>query len=472
MLWTIAKKEILENLTSPKFIFTFALCMVIILMSMYTGIQNYSADLREHEAAVALDLEDMQQQEYVFGVKIYKPPQVLSPIIIGIQQVLGRMGYASISGEPGLGMSKHGSNPILAIFGELDLTFIIKIVLSLFAILFTYDLIVGEKERGTLRLMLANNIPRDRIIFGKAIGNFISLLFPLLIPLLLSVIMLLISPDISLAGEEWMRILLLFLLFFTYLSVFFSLGLFVSTRTNRASSSLLILLFLWVVVVLVIPKAAVMMAGQIAPIPSAHEINTQKQAFSRQQYSGYMQAFNDWQKQNPRPKTTGMSREEQKRIRDDHSKRSRAFMEEWRAERDTRIEEYTATLNEDFDKKRNKQHLLATGLSRISPASALTFAAMNLGRTGIDEHENFLNSIKTYKPEFAKWANVYRQKMMTTPPDKREKPDLSTMPVHTYTPETLQASFMRALPDFIIMLMMVVVFFAGAFVSFLKYDVR
>jgi hypothetical protein len=52
-----------------------------------------------------------------------------------------------------------------------DLMFIVKIVLSLFAILFTYDTIVGEKEKGTLKLALSNDVPRDRLILGKAIGG-------------------------------------------------------------------------------------------------------------------------------------------------------------------------------------------------------------------------------------------------------------------------------------------------------------
>ena len=29
---------------------------------------------------------------------------------------------------------------------------------------------------------------------------------------------------------------------------------------------------------------------------------------------------------------------------------------------------------------------------------------MSIGKTGIQEHERFLNSIKSYKPVFTKWA--------------------------------------------------------------------
>src|ERR1051325_11113052 len=71
--------------------------------------------------------------------------------------------------------SRFNEVPIFAIFRFLDLDFIFQIVLSLFAILFAYDAINGEKERGTLRLSFANPIPRHTYILGKLGGACIGL---------------------------------------------------------------------------------------------------------------------------------------------------------------------------------------------------------------------------------------------------------------------------------------------------------
>ena len=49
---------------------------------------------------------------------------------------------------------------------------------------------------------------------------------------------------------------------------------------------------------------------------------------------------------------------------------------------------------------------------------------------------------------------------------------LDDMPQHKFEPETLSKSFVRTLPDFGLMLFLIIFFFAGAYVSFLKYDVR
>ncbi|MGD0782478.1 MAG: ABC transporter permease subunit, partial [Candidatus Aminicenantales bacterium] len=219
MLKDIIKKEILETITSPKFVFTFLLCAVLILLSIYTGITTYRSDQKEFTAAVGLNKKNLESQTNYqalagLGPKVNKPPQVLGAIASGISEAVGRVASVNIAYDPNLVDSKYESNPVFSVFGDLDLTYIVKIVLSLFAILFTYDAIVGEKERGTLKLTLSNKVPRDRLIMGKVIGGYISLLIPLIIPLILSMLILLVYPNISMSGQDWVRLLLMFLMFF------------------------------------------------------------------------------------------------------------------------------------------------------------------------------------------------------------------------------------------------------------------
>ncbi|MFC1729505.1 ABC transporter permease subunit [candidate division KSB1 bacterium] len=467
MLRDIVRKEILENITSPKFVFTFLLCAILILLSMYTGINNYRAELNEYNAAVALNMKNLEGQPSYqalagLGTKINKQPQVLSTIITGIQQAVGRQASVNIAYDPSLIESKYSSNPVFAIFGELDLTFIVKIVLSLFAILFTYDAIVGEKERGTLKLALTNRVPRDRLILGKMIGGFISLMLPLVIPMLLSVIMLVVYPGIQLTGDDWYRIGLIFILFLLFLSVFFTLGLFVSTRTSRSSTSLLVLLFIWVTFVTVIPKAAVLTAGQINPIPSVHEVTAQKDAFLQEIQGQAQPMIGEWIQENPGDGTP------------EWQEKFRSYIEELQQDLTSQIDAKNKEFEDEYKTQRTEQQVIAINISRISPASALQFASMSLGKTGIDEHERYLSVIKEYKRPWTEWANrkMMQNLNLADPMGVQPKPDISDMPKMDFRPESLSASFMRALPDFVVMILFIILFFTGAFVSFLKYDVR
>jgi ABC-type transport system involved in multi-copper enzyme maturation permease subunit len=468
MLRDIIKKEILETITSAKFVFTFLLCAILILLSVYTGVSNYAADQKEFSAAMALNKKNLESQPSYqalagLGVKINKPPQVLGAIASGVDEAVGRVATVNIAYDPNLVDSKYESNPVFSVFGTLDLTFIVKIVLSLFAILFTYDAIVGEKEKGTLKLTLSNKVPRDRLILGKVIGGFISLLIPLIIPLILGLLVLLVYPNISLAGQDWVRLLLMFFMFFLYLSVFFTLGLLVSARMSKSSTSFLVLLFIWVVFVTIIPKVSVMTAAQLKPIPSVHEITAKKDAFLQQIQGGAQKRVLDWMKENA-PKQG----EDQKAYQEKFKK----FLEDFQQEATSKIDENNAALERDYQARKRSQERLAINISRISPASALTFSTMSLARTGLDEHERFLASVRAYKPIFTRWANAKMMRNLNFQTGEAAKVVLDDMPQHKFEPESLNKSLARAIPDFGLMIFLIIVFFTGAYVSFLKYDVR
>jgi ABC-type transport system involved in multi-copper enzyme maturation permease subunit len=442
MLRDIIKKEILDNITSPKFVFTFLLCTILILLSVYTGVANYRAEKKEYTASIALNKKNLESQPNIqsllgIGVKISKAPQVLGTVVTGIQEDVGRVATVNVAYDPNLVDSKYGSNPVFAIFGALDLMFIVKIVLSLFAILFTYDAIVGEKEKGTLKLALSNDVPRDRLILGKAIGGYISLLLPLLIPLLLSLLLLLVIPDISLGGQDWARLLLIFLMF----------------------------LFAWVLIVMVIPKAAVIIAGQARPIPSVHEITASKDAYLQQIQSEGQKTAREWGQKN---KPTSDSDQDVKAFQDKYLQ----YIQGLQQELTTKIDENNAALERDYQQKKRAQQSLAINLSRISPASALTFGSMTLARTGVDEYERFLASVRAYKPIYTKWANSKLAGGINLRTGEMSNIKLDDMPQHVYQAEWLSRSFMRTIPDFALLTVMIIVFFVGAYVSFLRYDVR
>ena len=88
---------------------------------------------------------------------------------------------------------------------QIDWTFIIGYILSLIALLFTFDAISGERERGTLRLMLANSIPRHTVLLGKFLGALISTTIPFMLAMLVNVLMLSTSSAIHLNTQAWGR---------------------------------------------------------------------------------------------------------------------------------------------------------------------------------------------------------------------------------------------------------------------------
>jgi ABC-type transport system involved in multi-copper enzyme maturation permease subunit len=255
---------------------------------------------------------------------------------------------------------------------------------------------------------------------------------------------------------------LIFLIYFLYLSVFFSLGLFVSARAKKSSTSFLVLLFIWVIIVTIIPKISVHIASQINPIPYIHEITSKKEAFIRQIQAGIPQHWEEWNK------THSFKGPDDKKYQEEFKKE----MDELWQDNANKIDGNNAALDRDYQARHLEQARLAINLSRLSPASALTFSTMSLARTGLDEHEQFLASIRAYKPIFAKWIHSQSMNNISFSGRVQVKVDLTDMPQHQLVRESLGKSLARALPDIGLMVVLIIVFFAGAYFSFLKYDVR
>ena len=479
MLRDIIKKEILDHLLSSKFVFMFIICSVLILLSVYMGVDRYLEDKKNYDGDIAFDTHELQPPNTYsvllqsWHLRVYRAPRTLGALVKGVEDAAGRVSSPNKT-EVSLGESKYESNPLTALFETFDLLFIVRMALSLFAILLIHDTICGEREKGTLKLALANSVPRDRLLIGKIIGGYASLCIPLLLPLLLSLIYLSLHPGMDLTGEDWRRICLIFFMFLLYLSVFFFLGLLISSLTARSATSLLVLLFVWSVWGLVVPKASVVIAVQLRPVPTPNEIYTQKMMASTQINREIDMEFA------PRLSAAGVIVQlsngviTSMRISNEAVVAYSKLYAEMTLERNRRTDENNAKIDGDYQIKKDAQAALAKSISRISPASALTFGATTLAGTSDDDYNRFWKAVMDYKPVVTEWVR--------TSPDLRDpqtnaykqidSATLAGMPRPATEPEKLNRSFVRILPDLVSMTVMIVLLMGGAYFAFIRCDVR
>lgn len=105
-------------------------------------------------------------------------------------------------------------------FSDIDWVFIISVLLSFIAMLLTYDSFCGERQLGTLRLILSGSIPRYKVLFGKYFGAVFTLGVPLLTGLLISLVIVVSSGTVQFGYGDWSRIFGVALISFLYLSMF------------------------------------------------------------------------------------------------------------------------------------------------------------------------------------------------------------------------------------------------------------
>jgi len=430
---TIVRKEILENIFGLRFHIVMLFSSLLIIFSVYTGIQSYHGRLGEYNGSIKRHEEMLKNHPSwpilaSMGYNIDKPPSELSVIAEGLEGVLGRTATINMTSPVKLGDSKYNDNPVLAIFGSFDLMFVVRVTLSLFAILFSYDAISGERERGTLKLMLANSVPRDSIILGKTVGLFLCLVVPLVIPLLIGLLMIMLSPDITMNGAMWGRLLGIMLTFFLYLACFFTLGILVSACTHRASASFMILLFVWIISVFVIPRASVIIASRVTPAMSLQEFHARKDANMQEVMPGGGGNYEDMMSKNEK-------------------------------------------LDAEYTRQIRRQISLAKNLSRISPAACMTYITLSLADTGITRHERFLDTAKIYKIQFmGVVGGMMTPQNLATMFTDPQKPDDSLIPRFTFYEERLSDAVSRIKVDFIILGILTILFFLYAYLSFRRYD--
>ena len=479
MIWTIVKKELSANLISFRFILIFLLCCTLILVSAYTMRDKYEQRMKEYDTARVVHRNELEEKDVqaalsqimLSGYKVDKPPARLSVIVEGMEGAAGKYAPVNVLSTPRL-EGGSGSDPVFAYFGTLDIMYIVRVVLSLVAILLTYDAISGEREQGTLKLALSNSVPRYVVLLAKCIGGYITLLLPFLVPMLIGLLILTTSGSISFVGQDWIRLGLIGLASLLYIGIFLMLGLMVSSRTNRSTTSLMLLLFIWVVAVLAVPKVSMITASKLRPVPSAQEVQAEKDAKSAEALKeGQEKMFKYISELSERAKDG----QDQEAVQEE----VRAAIARLQEEITTNMTEVTKKIQVEYDKKKESQFRLASNISRFSPASVYTYAAIDLARTGFDRQDRFVKAARGYQPGLIQYQRKMMPKMMeqqrqqmTGQTVEEVKIDLDDLPALNFREATLSDSWNSAWVDFLILFLLLTCLFMIAYVGFIRSDVR
>jgi len=180
--------------------------------------------------------------------EVVVPPQPLSILCRGILNTAGRtmrveLDRIQIASWP---LQESFESAIMKSLAQIDFASVVALLLSFLAVVLGFDGISAERERGTLRQILTNPVPRAHIVLAKLAGGTLSLCFPFAIAFGVSLVIMQSNPDVNLSSDDWLR-LLLFLLSCIFLAQAFSLSLMVSVLARNSDTSLIICLFGWLV---------------------------------------------------------------------------------------------------------------------------------------------------------------------------------------------------------------------------------
>ena len=283
MFARLVQKELLHHVLDFRFIAVLVTSLLLSVLSIYVGVWNYLQQLEEYNTSMEwnqgwpkrlIENNNINSLNY-WGYRWDRRPEVLSPIVYGLSGKLGQAVNIQHKNVSQFEDSFFSKDPIHFLFGTLDFGYIVKVVLSLCALLLTYDAVCGEKEAGTLRLYNSYPVSKSSIALSKLFGSSIAVLIPFILSFLLASVVVAIFPEMGLRGEDWGRIAVLMIVVSLYLMVFVAFGLWVSAFTHKRLTSFLILLGLWTIWVFIVPNLAVGAARALNPVESVYKLERQ-----------------------------------------------------------------------------------------------------------------------------------------------------------------------------------------------------
>ncbi|MFV1884552.1 MAG: ABC transporter permease subunit [Balneola sp.] len=488
MLSILIQKELKNILLSPKFFATFLVCSILILISVFIGINEYNNAVTQYEINQQIAQQNIEQATGWTQVRniVHREPTPMQIFVSGLHFDVGRLSGISTFDDVKLVRSPYSDETLFAIFRFIDFAFIVQVVLSLFAILFTYDAINGERENGTLKLAFSNPVSRVQYLLSKFVGTWLGLIVPLLIPILIGLLLLMIF-KIPVTSSDWGSIASLIALSVLYITFFVGIGLFISAITRKSSLSFLLLLVIWISGVLILPRMGVMAAGQLVAIESVAQLEAKQEAFERERWEEYSnQISNIWQARNQ--EMEGMDENERRAYRDEKEWEWLEVDDAARKQVQSDIIDNNRTLLEDSRNRKKVQEQLAFNLARISPVSSFRLAAMNLAGTDIEMKNRYEESMRQYKDSFTTYTQKkqaeggnhggFRIEVDSNEGVKldfgRNDQTLDTSEMPRYSAPVMQAGtgLGNSILDFGLLILFIIATFGGSFVAFLRYDMR
>lgn len=475
MFRTIVRKEVLGHILSFRFVVTLALLLVVVPVTTFV-LTNDTLRRVGDESQRRAELETYMRT-YAHFNRVSAVLQTAMPPIPFHVLVRGLSAEANLS--------ELDNDPLPAMFPLVDLVFVVSILMSLAALIFAYDAVCGEKEDGTLKLTLSNDLARPVVILAKVAGGAVSLLVPFLMSLVVGMLVVLVHPGVGWGGADWAALALLAAASALYIVLFYALGVFVSTRHHAGSASIMTSLLVWVLLVLVVPNLSPYVASFLAPTPSRIRIEREVQRLGDTERDDLGRKL---QAEALRPLLVqypvlaeGLSESDQKRLverdpaaREAFEARRKAVQAAWDEANRVQSAKIEA-VRAEAGRREAAQTSLARTLSMVSPLAAFTYVATDLTSTGM-RNEAYLGRLSgVWDRAFWDYARAKIGGLQAKDPATdwwNTAVDMSDRPRFEYREEALRARVAAALPGLLLLAGYGLVLFALAYVSFLRYDVR
>ena len=397
MLMTLIQKEMMHHILSVRFVMLLLMCLLLVPLTLSINHQNYRKNLLDYQESVKLsNIEEkiinpsMELEPELEVSKLFFKPTPLSVFANGLGDALPSY----------LGMTRNGitqgppatvSDSIAHLLGHLDFLFVVGTVFSLLALLFTFDAVAGEREAGTLRINLANALPRDLFLWSKLIGGYIVFVVPFLVAFLFGLLVIVWQGFPLGEPEVFPRVMSLMLAALLYIGVFFAIGTVISTYLDNAKTALIVAFTVWVFAVLIVPRIGFVAAKLIVPTKTSQSIYLEKTAlrenFNAELEERKKEIHQEFWKDRPKA-----SHEQMFAVGAEFDKLVQPLEGAYKQ----KFADRTDQIDRNYQREKARQEKVGETLSRITPTASLIYLTTNLTQTGKVKKHNYFEAADRY----------------------------------------------------------------------------
>ncbi|MDR0700174.1 MAG: ABC transporter permease subunit [Tannerella sp.] len=475
---TLLFREIHGAIVDFRFWVVLVLCLSIIPLSFYVSVKDYSQRMSDYRQEVQT-YRDMTQLYANMKAEGVHPPSPLSIFSRGMENKMPYKVITSRDGDYKIEYAKPDSKKDL--LGAIDFGFIVTFVLSILAIVFTFNCISGDKEQGLLRAILANAVYRRQILMAKLLGNYLVFLLPFLLSMLLSLLVVQLSEMIPVFSADILpAILLMTGVSLVFLFALFNLGLWISALTANSALSINILLLIWIVLGLVVPKISPIISASVYPVESNSVFEAKKSLLRNnimKEQRGEEEILYEQLRAQFMPETSGIS-DGWSEITKRYDEQVVPVYEKYNQRLITEI----GRLTDDYTMRCNRQNNLARTITCLSPISIVNNLMAEFSGTGYSEADHFIQQAKQYqetvkqeiydkfivKQYYAKGSTMSNTKEV----EGFDLKNASIPVLDNYKYLSLGVILQQNRMDIMLLCIYGLLFFVCAFISFLRFDVR
>ena len=519
MIGHIVKREFFDHLNSLRFALTTLILVALMVTNAVVHLQSHPDKVRSYSENVTADQNKLQSRTELYELlkegpgKLYKQPSALNFIADGGDAFLPNRGTTNWGSWSRSGGSSGNVRSIWSLdyptanpnardlrpkATKIDWVFIITYLLSFIPLLFTFDALSGERERGTLRLCLANPISRPALLVGKFLGTLITVLIPFVFAVLLNLAVISLDSWTQLGIADWGRLGMIMLIASGYTSIFIAVGLMVSASTRDSRVSLVVLLIVWVALVVFMPSTLGTLATKwMSPVQTAHQRKMARSSALDQINDDFNKQMRN--KQEAQSPTAGLLNQLQELARTS-PEAAEKFAKENEAElrlamaqmesqeagpEELRIKAELVNRDVEVRERLNREHLSAQlaqvqrarMVTRFSPAAIVQYALESMTGTGLNRHLQFLEGVDLHIRQFRDFitetdrADTESLHIIGVPEGMSKKPISSQALPNFEDKITFSDTFNAAIVDMLLLVLLLGVFLSGAFLVFIRSDV-